>query len=54
MVIGYSFSDRHINDAITEAAQRGALTGMFLVGPAGWAAGQHQVPQDRQQMDHGH
>jgi hypothetical protein len=36
MVIGYSFSDRHINDAITEAAQRGSLTGMFLVDPAGW------------------
>jgi hypothetical protein len=36
MVIGYSFSDRHINDAITEAAQRGTLTGMFLVDPAGW------------------
>jgi hypothetical protein len=36
MVIGYSFSDRYINDAITEAAQRGTLTGMFLVDPAGW------------------
>jgi len=36
MVIGYSFSDRHINDAITEAAQKGTLTGMFLVDPAGW------------------
>jgi hypothetical protein len=36
MVIGYSFSDRHINEAITEAAQRGTLTGMFLVDPAGW------------------
>jgi hypothetical protein len=36
MVIGYSFSDRHINDAMTEAAQKGALEGMFLVDPAGW------------------
>jgi hypothetical protein len=36
MVIGCSFSDRHINDAITEAAQKGTLTGMFLVDPAGW------------------
>jgi hypothetical protein len=36
MVIGYSFSDRHINDAIAEASQRGTLTGMFLVDPAGW------------------
>ena len=36
MVIGYSFSDRHINEAITEAAQRETLTGMFLVDPAGW------------------
>jgi len=38
MVIGYSFSDRHINEAITEAAQRGTLTGMFLVDPSGWEA----------------
>ena len=36
MVIGYSFSDRHINDAITEAARRGTLTGMFLANPTGW------------------
>jgi hypothetical protein len=36
MVIGYSFSDRHINDAITEAARRGTLIGMFLVDPSGW------------------
>lgn len=36
MVIGYSFSDRHINDAVTEAAQRGTLSGMFLVDPVGW------------------
>jgi hypothetical protein len=36
MVIGYSFSDRHINDAIVEAAQKGTLSGMFLVDPAGW------------------
>jgi hypothetical protein len=36
MVIGYSFSDRHINEASTEAAQTGTLTGMFLVDPAGW------------------
>jgi hypothetical protein len=36
MVIGYSFSDRHINDAITDAAQRRTLAGMFLVDPAGW------------------
>ena len=36
MVIGYSFSDRHINDAIVEAGQKGTLTGMFLVDPAGW------------------
>ena len=35
MVIGYSFSDRHINDAIAEASRRGTLTGMFLVDPAG-------------------
>ena len=36
MVIGYSFSDGHINDAITEAAKRGTLTGIFLVDPADW------------------
>jgi hypothetical protein len=36
MVIGYSFSDRHINDVIVEAGQKGTLTGMFLVDPAGW------------------
>jgi hypothetical protein len=35
MVIGYSFSDRHINDAIVEASQKGNLKGMFLVDPAG-------------------
>lgn len=37
MVIGYSFSDRHINEAICEASQRGSLSGMFLVDPAGRA-----------------
>jgi len=36
MVIGYSFSDGHINEAITEAARKGMLTGMFLVDPKGW------------------
>jgi hypothetical protein len=36
MVIGYSFSDRLINEAIIEAAQRGTLIGMFVVDPAGW------------------
>ncbi len=35
MVIGYSFSDEHINDAIIEARRSGGLTGMFLVDPAG-------------------
>jgi hypothetical protein len=35
MVIGYSFSDRHIDDAIVEAWQKGNLLGMFLVNPAG-------------------
>ena len=35
MVIGYSFSDRHINEAIYEAWQKGNLRGMFLVDPVG-------------------
>jgi hypothetical protein len=36
MVIGYSFSDRHINDAIYEAWKKSNLVGIFLVDPAGW------------------
>jgi hypothetical protein len=36
MVMGYSFSDRHVNEAITGAWQKGNLVGMFLVDPAGW------------------
>jgi hypothetical protein len=35
MVIGYSFSDRHINQVIIEAWQTGHLKGIFLVDPAG-------------------
>src|ERR1017187_546542 len=35
MVIGYSFSDRHINDAIIEARRNHSLMGMFLVDPVG-------------------
>jgi hypothetical protein len=35
MVIGYSFSDQHINDAIQEALRAGTLTGMFIVNPNG-------------------
>jgi len=35
MVIGYSFSDQHINDAILEAWRTGTLTGMFVVNPSG-------------------
>jgi hypothetical protein len=35
MVIGYGFSDQHINDAIVEAWRNGNLLGMFLVDPAG-------------------
>jgi len=35
MVIGYSFSDQHINDVIIEAGRNGSLRGMFLVDPAG-------------------
>jgi hypothetical protein len=35
MVIGYSFSDRHINEAITDAWQKGTLAGIFLVDPSG-------------------
>jgi hypothetical protein len=37
MVIGYSFSDQHINNAIIEASNQGTMTGMFLVDPAGRA-----------------
>ncbi len=37
MVIGYSFSDQHINDAIVNAWRNGGLKGMFLVDPAGRA-----------------
>ncbi|MFZ1992220.1 MAG: SIR2 family protein [Alphaproteobacteria bacterium] len=37
MVIGYSFSDQHINDVIVEAWRNGTLQGMFLVDPAGRA-----------------
>jgi hypothetical protein len=37
MVIGYSFSDRHINDVIVEARRNGSLTGMFLADPGGRA-----------------
>lgn len=37
MVIGYSFSDKHINDAVIEAWRSGGLKGMFLVDPAGRA-----------------
>jgi hypothetical protein len=35
MVIGYSFSDQHINDAIVEAWRNRNLKGIFLVDPAG-------------------
>jgi hypothetical protein len=35
MVIGYSFGDQHINNAIVEAWRNGTLAGMFLVNPAG-------------------
>jgi hypothetical protein len=37
MVIGYSFSDQHINDVIVDAWRNGTLQGMFLVDPAGRA-----------------
>lgn len=37
MVIGYSFSDQHINDVIIEAWRDGSLSGMFVVDPAGRA-----------------
>ena len=37
MVIGYSFSDQHINDVIVEAWRNGSLRGIFLVDPAGRA-----------------
>ncbi|MGO9011146.1 MAG: SIR2 family protein [Bryobacteraceae bacterium] len=37
MVIGYSFSDQHINDAIAGASKSGGLKGMFLVNPNGRA-----------------
>ena len=35
MVIGYSFSDQHINEALVEASQKGNLSGIFLVDPTG-------------------
>jgi hypothetical protein len=35
MVIGYSFSDEHINDAILKAWRARTLTGMFIVDPRG-------------------
>ena len=35
MVIGYSFSDSHINAAIIEAWKNGSLKGIFLVNPSG-------------------
>jgi hypothetical protein len=35
MVIGYSFSDSHIDEAIVDAWQSGNLAGMFLVNPSG-------------------
>lgn len=34
MVIGYSFSDHHINDAIMQAADKGSLS-LFIVDPQG-------------------
>jgi hypothetical protein len=34
MVIGYSFSDRHINQAIIKAAEKGALR-LFIIDPQG-------------------
>lgn len=37
MVIGYSFADQHINDAIVAAWRNRSLKGMFLVDPAGRA-----------------
>ena len=37
MVIGYSFSDQHINDVIVGAWRNGTLQGMFLVDPTGRA-----------------
>jgi len=33
MVIGYSFSDKHVNDAI----RKGVFKGIFLVDPVGWS-----------------
>jgi hypothetical protein len=35
MVIGYSFSDDHINNVIIEASRNGHLQGIFLVDPVG-------------------
>lgn len=37
MVIGYSFSDQHINDLLIEAAKNGSLKGIFVVDPEGRA-----------------
>jgi hypothetical protein len=37
MVIGYSFSDQHINDLIIEAAKSGSLKGIFVVDLGGRA-----------------
>lgn len=44
VVIGYSFSDRHINDAITDAAAAGSLK-LFIVDPRGVDVLDKQGPQ---------
>jgi hypothetical protein len=35
MVIGYSFSDKHINDLIVDGSRNGNLKGVFVVDPEG-------------------
>ena len=56
MVIGYSFSDQHINEVIGNAADRGGLT-LFIVDPEGvdvldkWKIHLHGVPPEQPLRD---
>jgi hypothetical protein len=47
MIIGYSFSDVHINQAIIEAAKQKAI-GIFIVDPAGVDVLNKQNPRHMQ------
>ena len=44
MVIGYSFSDQHIDDVIYQAWQHKSLDGLFSVGPNGRKVFYKQLP----------